>query len=644
MAIEKMMLVNILGKISALDATVEACCLDDDFHPERTMSFLEFTDGYTSITDENPYSPLLQTMDELAKGHTPGPDEDRDYRCLSMDLKDLQHYVQDLSARFGSLQEQHRQLSSQIAEDQLYQSQLAHFTNLDVRLNDVFSCEFTKVRFGRIPKDSYPKLQAYEDNPYLVFFPGSSDETHYWGVYFCPCDQADEIDRIFSHLYFERFRMPVIKGTPEEGMRDLQNQIDEEQRRLDELSAQIEKLWADEKHRFWRVHELLIHQSSLAEMRKYAALHGNLFHLIGWIPASSADHFAERFHDVEEVECVIDPPEKDDHVDPPIRLKNNWFSRPFEMFVGMFGLPKYHEIDPTKFISITYALLFGIMFGDVGQGILVALVGVFMWKKKKMMLGPILTRCGVSSCIFGAVYGSVFGFEELLDPLYESLFHLPPFKVMTSDHIIIILVSALGLGVVLNSISMVLNIFSSCRQRHFAEGLFGPSGVAGLIFYLSLLGGCVLQLLGVPVFSWVYLVFFIVLPIVVVFMRNPLGKLVSGEKNWWPKKFGEFFVENFFEVFEYLLSYATNTLSYLRVGAFVLVHAGMMIVVFTIANIFGPVGFTISVVIGNIFVAALEGLLVGIQCLRLEYYEMFSRFYEGGGRPFQSIRSLKPTE
>ena len=159
---------------------------------------------------------------------------------------------------------------------------------------------------------------------------------------------------------------------------------------------------------------------------------------------------------------------------------------------------------------------------------------------------------------------------------------------MTSDHIIIILVSALGLGVVLNSISMVLNIFSSCRQRHFAEGLFGPSGVAGLIFYLSLLGGCVLQLLGVPVFSWVYLVFFIVLPIVVVFMRNPLGKLVSGEKNWWPKKFGEFFVENFFEVFEYLLSYATNTLSYLRVGAFVLVHAGMMIVVFTIANIFGP--------------------------------------------------------
>ena len=104
---------------------------------------------------------------------------------------------------------------------------------------------------------------------------------------------------------------------------------------------------------------------------------------------------------------------------------------------------------------------------------------------------------------------------------------------------------------------------------------------------------------------------------------------------------GEFISGNFFEVFDFLLSYLSNTLSFLRVGAFVLVHAGMMKVVFVIAELFSPVGYTIAVVIGNGIVACLEALLVAIQVLRLEYYEMFSRFYSGNGKPFLSIRSSK---
>ena len=102
---------------------------------------------------------------------------------------------------------------------------------------------------------------------------------------------------------------------------------------------------------------------------------------------------------------------------PPVALKNRKVFKPFEFFVDMYGLPAYDEVDPTPFVAITYVLLFGIMFGDLGQGLCVSIVGWLMWKWKKMKLGKALIPCGISSAIFGTLFGSVFGFEHALDPL-----------------------------------------------------------------------------------------------------------------------------------------------------------------------------------------------------------------------------------
>ena len=129
----------------------------------------------------------------------------------------------------------------------------------------------------------------------------------------------------------------------------------------------------------------------------------------------------------------------------------------------------------------------------------------------------------------------------------------------------------------------------------------------------------------------------IVLPIVVIFFREVLGGLLERRSDWKPESWGNFLMQNFFEVFEYLLSYATNTMSFLRVGAFVLVHAGMMLVVFTLAEMTSGIGYILIAVVGNVFVMGLEGLLVGIQVLRLEFYEMFSRFFDGTGRAFHPV-------
>ena len=202
-----------------------------------------------------------------------------------------------------------------------------------------------------------------------------------------------------------------------------------------------------------------------------------------------------------------------------------------------------------------------------------------------------------------------------------------------------IIFASVGIGIALLCVAIILGIYSQFKQKNIGEALFGTNGLCGLVFYASLVAGIVCQmLLGIPIMTLPYILGLIVLPLVLLYLREIFIKLVNKEENWKPKKWGEFFVDNFFELFEILLSYVTNTMSFLRVGAFVLVHAGMMQVVFVLAEMVGGAGEWIIIVLGNGLVLALEALLVAIQVLRLEYYEMFSRFYTGDGRAYEPVK------
>ena len=364
------------------------------------------------------------------------------------------------------------------------------------------------------------------------------------------------------------------------------------------------------------------------------------FILTGWIPAECEKSFSTSLDAIDSVEYSFADAKDELAHSPPIRLKNRFLFRPFEFFVDMYGLPAYDEVDPTPFVAFTYILLFGIMFGDLGQGLVVSLVGWIMWKWRKMPLGKILVPCGISSAIFGTIFGSVFGLEHVLDPFYQTVFHLEekPIEVMDADTTNLIIYAAIGIGLVLVVLAILINIYSSLRRRHYENALFGPNGVAGLVFYCSIVVGFGGQIVfGWQIVNTAYVLCLIVLPLAVIFFREILGALVEGRREDLPKKWGDFLMQNFFEVFEFLLSYATNTMSFLRVGAFVLVHAGMMLVVFTLAEMLPGIGYLIVAVIGNIFIMCLEGLLVGIQVLRLEFYEMFSRFFDGTGRAFHPV-------
>ncbi|MCD7893837.1 MAG: hypothetical protein LUG60_09070 [Erysipelotrichaceae bacterium] len=175
------------------------------------------------------------------------------------------------------------------------------------------------------------------------------------------------------------------------------------------------------------------------------------------------------------------------------------------------------------------------------------------------------------------------------------------------------------------------------------EALFSQNGVAGIVFYVSVLLVVLDMMMGVNI-PFVGLPFYIIgiaLPVVLMFLKEALEHKMEGDPMF-PEGFGGYFATSFFELFDIVLTFISNTMSFLRVGGFILSHAGMMLVVYTLAEMVGGgsinIGYLLVVILGNVFVMVLEGLVVGIQVLRLEFYEMFSRYYEGKGIPFVSIK------
>lgn len=647
MAVLKIKLTSIIGRMAELDNVTAVCGKSEVFHPDNALSFYSDTSQFLPLTEENPFSQPLQRMVAAAAKVKKKLRfiEDKANRPELPDAE-LIRYADHFSTTLEDLQVKRERTKKSIQEITRSMEDTAHFTGLDLDLDQIHACKFIKVRFGSLPRESFEKLNLYNDNPYIIFFPSSNDDANYWGVYFAPIDQVTEVDRIFSSLYFKRTRLSKFTGTPESALKELEEKRAEEVRTIQETDAKIVDFWEKEKKTCLSVYTRLTEKNIYFGIRRYAARYNDSFILTGWIPADREDEFKSSLDGLDSVECTFDGAENELIHSPPVKLQNRPVFRPFEFFVDMYGLPSYNEIDPTPFVAITYTLLFGIMFGDLGQGLAVSLIGYLMWRMKGMRLGMALIPCGISSAFFGVVFGSVFGFEHALDPFYRAVFGLPekPVEVMEPATTNLVIYAAIGIGLFLVMTAMLINIYSCIKRGLYGNALFGPNGAAGLIFYASLVFGFG----GEIVFHWKivtapYVICLILVPLAVMFFREPLGGLVERRDDWKPQNWGDFIMQNFFEVFEFLLSYATNTMSFLRVGAFVLVHAGMMLVVFTLAEMSGGIGYVLIVIVGNIAVMALEALLAGIQVLRLEFYEMFSRFFDGEGRPFHPVSARTET-
>lgn len=625
------------GPLSQLNKLITALCGDGTFHPEPASSFISPTMGYAPLNEENPYTPTLSAVRELAQQFSIDLEAGKPQKGTVIDDK-TKEYIDSLGARVRDAVEQNNALNEQIEECREAIEKYKHFTGLGVPLEDVFACKFISIRFGHLPKDSYLKLnKGYGDNPYILFVPASVDEKGYWGCYFSPKDKEEDVDKIFAALHFDRLHIPSAVGTTQEIVDSLEENIRIIETQKRELNEQVNEIWRKEGDRIRALYSKLQQLSTVFELRRYAVAHDNSCFFTGWIPAKGEERLREKLLRYPEFVVEIEDPEKDSTVTPPTRLKNFVAFRPFKYFVEMYGVPSYHDIDITAFVAITYTLLFGIMFGDMGQGLLLILIGLLMWKLKGMDLGKILVPCGVSSMIFGFVFGSVFGFEELLDPVYHKLgWPGKPLSVMESINTVLLV--AIAIGVTLVVVAMLLNVVSCIKKKKLGSALFSENGLTGVVVYLSAASLAYTFMSHKELIpSRVAAVLFAV-GLLILFNKELIAGSIDERRLQKPESLSDYLMQNLFETIEYILSYFSNTVSFLRVGAFVIVHASMMMVVFTLAGDPKSVKGIVVIVLGNALVVALEGLLSGIQGLRLEFYEMFSRFYEGEGRSFRAAK------
>ena len=206
-----------------------------------------------------------------------------------------------------------------------------------------------------------------------------------------------------------------------------------------------------------------------------------------------------------------------------------------------------------------------------------------------------------------------------------------------------VFIVAVAFGMALILLAMVFQIINAKKRGDKENLFFSPNGVAGLVFYGFLVLTIVLYMTGHKTPGNIMMIIFLGIPVIMFLLKEPLGQLVEGKKPKAEGGVGMFLVQGFFELFETMLSFFSNTISFVRIGAFAVSHAAMMEVVLMLGGITDGAGNPnwIIIVLGNIIVCGLEGLVVGIQVLRLEYYEMFSRFYKGTGREFKPFDQHK---
>lgn len=641
MAIAKMTLVTLTGAVDQMDAVIERFSRFMDFHHEEPKNPAQNAPQETA----NPYEPLLEQIQRLRLKHSLSVDfQPGSYRDIP--LEQVRGFLNQAERTLEELSQRRSQLHDSLDQRRQSLSFIQHLQKLDVSFDALFSCQYLKIRFGRLPLEGYDKLRHYsqlyffEDQIHL-FYDLDRDKEYVYGALFLPHDQVEAVDNVFSELGFERIYVPeYIHDEPEKSILALKEQIAREERQLEEAEAALADFCSRNREKLSSCYAVVKLRRQAYRLKQYALVQNQQFYLTGFILQNREQAFRQCF---EGSGAKIDfrPADSDPRMTPPTVLKNNRFSQAFEFFVTMYGLPGHNEIDPTPYMAVTYTLLFGVMFGDLGQGLAVVLIGWLMWRLKRMEVGRVLMRCGVSSALFGCVYGSVFGFEHLLDPMYRAMgFAQKPVDVFETDTTTLLLLGAVGVGAALLLVSMLMNVIVGLRQKDYGKALFSSNGVAGLLLYGTVLIGAALLLgFGVNIFHPAVVLLLIVLPLLLMFLKEPLAARLEGRSALLGQTVGGFIVENFFELFDILLSFVTNTMSFLRVGGFILSHAGMMLVVHTLAEMVGAGASPVVLVFGNLFVMGMEGLIVCIQVLRLEFYEIFSRFFEGSGKPFVPVAS-----
>lgn len=623
---EKMTALAMSGPIERLDEAISRFVMGRDFHPEEAIPFLAGMRRLKPVEIEDPWEERLPRADKLLAEFDLKPEY---VPFEEYDLESTDSFMDSFAVELNALDEEEQAIQARAHGEM--DPLLYALEKVPVSLRDVDRLRYVQARVGRMPEEKWPEFLATTDSRNDEFAMETRREEGY--VYLLALALPDATDRLDGNLVrfeFERFR-PSRGDQPDVTAAAVIAHVDEEmqadQARLAEIAARREVLREEDGQELLRRRAWLKFRSACAQYRAYAGRSHGRFYLAGWIPARDEESFVAEFEAEPGFSCVASAPNEVKNAKPPVRIREGGIRSVLTPLVKMYGMPAYGSVDPRVFMFFSYTLFFGIMFGDTGQGLCLALLGFLLYKKTGTWLWRIVGFCGISAMVFGLVYGSVFGLEHLLP--WGGIHPLE------GENIMPVLLAGAAVGIVIIVICMAINIVNALRMRDMRLAFFSANGVSGLVLYVAVIAAIVCAFTKAANLLQIWFVGpFILLPILLIWFGEPLGKLLEGKRNWKPESWGMFVVEGFFEIFETAISYMSNTMSFLRLGAFAISHAGMMMVVSMLAGSGGSPKNVIVMILGNAFVAGLEAALCSIQIIRLQFYEIFGRFYVSGGQEF----------
>ena len=605
-----------------------------EFALEKRPASLSSGGARITTFQKNPYDELLDKLDYVWKASGAELPEDlicargappcsRD-ECVER-VGEVAKRTEDWKKREEVLEEKREKL---LAAGNFLDALAAADRSVEESLNT----KFLSITFGRLSPENYKKLEEMSAVTPLLVYPAAADKGAVLAIVFCAKDYLEEAGKIFRSVYLKEYELgEIFEGAGEdlrERLRERQQDSERELRVLREAPrnylersrAEMEKLYCS-VHSLQRVYALCQQRGELA----------GIFILSGIIPAPTLEEVAGRVEALGPNTLLLTEKGRDLQKrgrELPTLLKNNFLAKTFQEIVALYSLPAYGETDPSPLVALSFCLFFAFMFGDVGHGFLIA-AGAWYLARRGILnkaFASVIRIAGVSAMIFGLLYGSVFGSEEILPSLWTS-----PMRGIDD-----LIRTSLFVGVAFMSMGILINILALRRAEKWGKMLFDGDGLAGLLFYWAAAGAAAMAFTtadGPPAaLTGLCGVLFLV-----ILFSSLLDRLIfrSGEE-------GEGGVVHTFSVFHAMLSFLSNTASFVRLAAFALNHAGLSAAVFMLSdmvrNLPGGVIFrAVVLILGNIIIVGLEGLIVFIQTLRLEYYEFFSKFYQGGGRPFAPV-------
>ncbi len=638
MAVMKMVALTMIGPHEEMEPVARQMVLTGGFQPLPIDFLVNDRSLRSKVTteSENPYDELLSKMTtiwKVAGEHLPDPEPitlDKDFNLFA-----ARRTVGNTTGKLEAWNKRHDVLADELERLEATRSCVEALTNLHMSPGELAESKFAVPYFGRVSTDNFTRLtESTEDAPILAV-ELSRTRDNVWILVITVPGYIEGAKKLLETVYFKSFSLTEIANqlSREDPLGQITRSIELHKKSIHGLEEAAKNVLKSNRAEYETLFSRLYTMQRVYDLCKGRGEVSGMYVLSGWIPEDTFMNVKSTIEMEAPRTSIIAEQVKDipyAGVRIPTMLRNNKLVQAFQDIVSIYSVPSYGEVDPSPFVAISFILFFGFMFGDVGHGVLLFLGTVLLQYKKILnrSLAYVMKCASCSSMVFGVLYGSIMGYEGVIPALWLSPMH----------DIGTLLSVAIVIGVLMISFGMILNMIIRYRERDFGRLLFDGQGLAGILMYWGAAGALYVSIAGVPLpFSVDYVWFALLGLFVITLFRDVLARTLLHQHT---EK--EPVVLQVFEVFHNLLNFFSNTLSFIRLGAFALCHVGLSLSVLLISDMVRhmPAGIVLKglvLIFGNLLIVGLEGLIVFIQTLRLEYYEFFSKFYKGGGNVFKPV-------